>query len=50
MAPKGLTLFSTNRVTVSCVQVTTNWYLCEQETVRASRTTQDTLNIECTGT
>ena len=50
MTLKGLMLFSTKRVTVSYVRVTTNWYLCEQEAVRASRTTQDTLNIECPGT
>lgn len=43
-------LFSTNRVTVSRARLTTNWYLCEQETVRDSRTTQDTLNIESPGT
>ena len=50
MILKGQMLFSTNRVTVSYVRVTTNWYLCEQEAVRASRTTEDTLNIECPGT
>ena len=50
MILKGLMLFSTNRVTVSYVRVTTNWYLCEQEAVKASRTTQHTLYIEYPGT